>query len=353
MDEKTDDGLDYTDYNDVEVDEYVIRGTVRTWILASQAVRKFQNFEANNFKNKLLENNYENNYDKSLMFDALSKAYKENPKFYLDDLLKFVYCIRKFAFNLIEFKSIKKDNDIDLLEQLFQNISLEDKMLDAKVQLQQSRAIKYLAKNGSIDGKDSVESLEEIESYVIEKILQIINKCKIESIKAELIWALAFLLKRQNEIKLKESIKTEIIKLVQLSDDNLTDLANNQHEYLREIENAKANLIDVFEKNQLMSNYKEMWKNQREANRTLSFQEEINLKTIKKKPLAVTKTIQTTKTNSKNKQTEQTCMKITNLFNALKCRNKKNSLNTNMEKVEKAVDDPKGDDRSMWRTTYG
>jgi len=301
MDEKTDDGLDYTDYNDVEVDEYVIRGTVRTWILASQAVRKFQNFEANNFKNKLLENNYENNYDKSLMFDALSKAYKENPKFYLDDLLKFVYCIRKFAFNLIEFKSIKKDNDIDLLEQLFQNISLEDKMLDAKVQLQQSRAIKYLAKNGSIDGKDSVESLEEIDSYVIEKILQIINKCKIESIKAELIWALAFLLKRQNEIKLKESIKTEIIKLVQLSDDNLTDLANNQHEYLREIENAKA----------------------------------------------------TTKTNSKNKQTEQTCMKITNLFNALKCRNKKNSLNTNMEKVEKAVDDPKGDDRSMWRTTYG
>ncbi|CAF4844118.1 unnamed protein product, partial [Rotaria sp. Silwood1] len=68
--------------------------------------------------------------------------------------------------------------------------------------------------------------------------------------------------------------------------------------------------------------------------------------------LVVTKTIQTVKSSYNNKQSEETQMIFMNLSDALKNRNRTLNMNTTLEAID-TVNDTTGNDRSMWRTTWG
>lgn len=269
-------------------------------------VRKFQKIESEKFIDSI-----EYELDKQSGLKELKISFNQNnDNFTLKNLEKFVYLIRKFNVDFDEITPIIK---IDFTSMLKEGEDVNQLFF---------KALKYLCRNSS-------NSFKYIKST---NILNLIKNCKSGLVKNELVWSLGYLIELSNE-KFNNQMENEIKSLI-INNSEISD-------------ESKSFLLSKMETNKSVGEFNKI-ESQNKKTTTL-----INSKNNgKKNQLVVTKTIQTVKSTVKDRQSEETDHKILNLANVLKSRNRKAIIKATLENIE-TVGEKSGDDRSMWRSTWG
>ncbi|CAF0750109.1 unnamed protein product, partial [Didymodactylos carnosus] len=98
---------------------------LRKVIITALAIRKFQKFESDKFKQSI-----ECVFDKTVAINELKRFHTQDKSFYLKEPKKFAYYIRKFTLTFDELKSVHTD----LLSQLNQHLQGLDGNVDERVQ---------------------------------------------------------------------------------------------------------------------------------------------------------------------------------------------------------------------------
>ncbi|CAF0762503.1 unnamed protein product [Brachionus calyciflorus] len=267
-------------------------------------VRKFQKSESENFIRSI---KFE--FSKHEAKDELKSYFgKTRTNYDVKELENLVCMIRKFDLN---FEEVPFLNILDLLE----NNEEETKLYFLK-------AFKYLCRNSSNLSK----------FFKVNKILSLIKTNKNYKIWNELVWSLGYVFDDSKE-KINGEIERDISTLV-INNAEICD-------------HAKAFLISRIEASKSIN---DISKAEHYTNKSITIMNK-NYNN-KRNQLVVTKTIQTVKSTVKNRKSEETDFKILNLASALKNRNKKANIKVTIENIE-TVSEKSGDDRSMWRTTWG
>ena len=252
--------------------------------------------------------NFMNRYLEKIFFLYLFPPISFNKQLSIEklekDLEDLIYIIRKFNLNFDELTSfLKIDFNSYIRLQYKENENL--KII---------KALKYLCRN-------SENSSKFLNS---QDILNSIKTSKNVAVKNELVWLLGYSIENSNNVNL-ELINMIIINCAEINDDAKAFLLN------------KLEVAKIFMKNPKLV----------DSDKKTTF-----INKTKKNQLVVTKTIQIVKSSVKNRKSEESDFKVMNLANAIKNRNKKAVIKATLENIE-TIKEKTGDDRSMWRSTWG
>ncbi|CAF1564091.1 unnamed protein product, partial [Didymodactylos carnosus] len=273
------------------------------------AVQKFLKLESNKFKQSI-----ECEFDKTIAINELKRSYEQGNLFHLEQCKKLAYYIRKFTITFDELRNIHEN-----LPHQFKNcLESLNGNINEQVHYFLCLSLKYLTRNS--------EQLSNKIQY--SNIINLIKRCNNECINTELVYTLAYMTE-------KSTLNNELI-------DELNSLVLNRSDLN---EDAKVCLLTRLEISKNVDRQDQLKTEHRFKSTSQS--------NSKQKPAkVVTKTIQTVKSTYNNKESEETKMMFLNLSDALKNRNKMLNMKTTLEKID-TIDDTNGDDRSMWRTTWG
>ncbi|CAF1391517.1 unnamed protein product [Didymodactylos carnosus] len=282
---------------------------LRRVVITALAVRKFQKFESDRFKQSI-----ECEFDKTVAINELKRSHEQDKSFDLKESKKFAYYIRKFTLTFDELKYVHTD----LLSQLNKYLNGLSSNFDEQVHYFLCLSLKYLTQN-------SKQLKEEIQYSLV---IDLIKRCNNESIKTELVYTLAYMTE-------KLTLNNELI-------DELSSLVLNKFDINEEAKGLLLAQLEISKSlhgnDQLKTEYRFISTGKSNGNQKMN-------------KLVVTKTIQTVKSTFNNKESEEAKMIFMNLSDALKNRNRTLNMKTTLEKIE-TIDDTSGDDRSMWRSTW-
>ena len=282
----------------------------RKVVITVVAVRKFQKLESNKFKQSI-----ECEFDKTAAISELKHSYKPDESFYLEECKTLAYYVRKFTLTFDDLKNVHTN----LLDQLSKYLKGLDGDLDEQVQYFLCLSLKYLIQK-------SEQLINEIQ---YSDVIDMIKRCKNDSVKTELVNTLAYMTEK---LTLDNKLINELSSLVL----NRFDIDEDARGFLlAQLEISKS----VHRNDQLKTEHQFKSTSPFNANKKMN-------------KLVVTKTIQTVKSSYNNKESEETKMIFLNLSDALKNRNRTLNTKATLEKID-TVDDTNGSDTFWYRTTWG
>jgi len=288
------------------------------------AIRKFQRFESNKFKNSL-----ECNFDKQSALEELRLLYNEEEAFFVREFVKVAYFIRKFSLTFTDLR-FRENEDLGrcaLVDDICKHLKdgcKPNAPSDQKFVYFLCLSLKYLTRNSS--NETSVIPLN------ISQIVELIESCSSSLIKSELVALLAYLIEKSNTLSKELNIKLENLVL------SLTEL---NHE-------AKAFFLTKLESNKSMNLHAT---GVEEKNKDAKVGKTMAIQNVKRNQQVVTKTMQAVKSKHETKNSEETDFKFLNLSDCTKNRIRKLNHNIVLENVE-TINDKGGDDRSIFRSTW-
>ncbi|CAF2144698.1 unnamed protein product [Rotaria magnacalcarata] len=283
---------------------------LRKVIRTALAVRKFQKLESDKCKRSI-----ECEFDKTVAINELTRFYKHDKLFHLEESKKFAYYIRKFTITFDELRHVHKN----LLNQFSKYLKDLDGNVNEQVRYFLCLSLKYLTRN-------SEQLITEIQ---YSDVIDCIKRCKDESVMTELVYTLTYMTE-------KSTLDNELIN-------ELSSLVLNRFDIN---EDAKGFLLTRLEISKSVDRNDQVKTDHRFKSAGKSNGNQ------KMNKLVVTKTIQTVKSSYNNKESEETKMIFLNLSDALKNRNRMLNMKVTLEQID-AINDTSGDDRSMWRSTWG
>ncbi|CAG0914726.1 unnamed protein product [Notodromas monacha] len=307
------------------------------------AIRKFQKFATNKFKESL-----KFYFDKRVALDELEALHKADRMFFIKEFVKVSYFIRKFDLTLDDLTGRLPGIVDDMYGYLEESLTRRRRRGDGdycdapaehekRIQFLCS-CFKYLARNSPaasfvaphlLQFSAVADLLIASASSAGENNNDNINNND-RATNDALVTCLAYVLEKSNDIRSHKLSELETLIL------NLPELG----------EEAKSLFLSKLESGKVV-----VAGNNKNHQQQTGPRSSMNPRKVKKNQQVVSRTIQTVKSKQETKKSEEADLKLMNLSDCMRNRNRKLKCNTVLEKLE-STNDESGNDQSVFRTTW-